>query len=102
MVTIEKMTNAVPYETSTVNCGWGVSGNGGRVAARWAVMKDGQHIASLLDTTTRNTAAALSCWAVLMMDGFVMPDGKRQKTFFRTSRKDGANANARKWVIENL
>jgi len=100
VVTIKKFTNAVPYETSTVNCGWGVSGNGGRVAATWAVMKNGQHIATLLSTPTRNQSA----WVVLMMSGFVTPDGKSQKVFFANSPRSGltANQNARKWAIENL
>jgi hypothetical protein len=45
-VTLTKISHRVT-ETSTVNCGWGIQGNGSTRSARWAATKSGEHVATL-------------------------------------------------------
>ena len=45
-VTLKKISDRVS-ETSTVHCGWGIRGNGSTQPARWAAIKDGEHVATL-------------------------------------------------------
>lgn len=44
-VTVKKLSNRLS-DTSSVECGWGRQGNGYTQAATWALMVDGEHVAT--------------------------------------------------------